>query len=165
MTINFEGTGDLKGYHTSLRADPPQAKVIRRHFFGLNGETEIFGGKGGRVIQCDMLLTDKNWKAASDVRDYLNTLDSIVGDHGELKEYDIGADELSDPDPDTLFPDCTFMGATPRSIEGREDWSIQRDQFGGLFPGDPEDFINNGGSYFTLAVLRWYQLLSGREAP
>ena len=122
--IIFNGK-TIFGLHGPLWPDPPEFQSAKFKFFGLDGVSEIFGGRGMRKIDTEIWIHNK-FTSFPQLVAYLELLDRRVGEHGELKVTP-GA-EGGVP---RSYPHCTFLGFSPdRSLGPLPDIPGQLDGLG-----------------------------------
>lgn len=132
MSIRFNGT-ELTGSHGNVVPEPPRGHVIRRKFWGLHGESETRGGRGGRNIVIPFWMHD-GYDSREAAIAGLEDLDELVNTHGDLVVT--GEDGAA-----RTFPDCTFEGFT-----------ISEGPIPGLITADGD------GGYVTMGMLNFYQI-------
>jgi len=127
---------EFKGTHGAAVSAPPQLRVMRKAFSGVDGESEIKGGKTGREVSVDIVVHERlnasQMEAVLGVYEY-----QILGRHGTLLvRADTGYDQA--------FANTTYMG----------------------FERDPEtpaplyDYANTiDGRWWIRGRLKFYQLL------
>lgn len=151
----------IPGFHSTMRADESAVNLSRRRHFGLNGETEVWGGVDGRNLSIKVVLSKKEWKSYDDILNFIILMESYVSLHGTVQiDADLPATGFYNAANEFRFENVTLIGLRPMPIEGRTDWCIMQDHYGGLFPKDPNDFQQLGGSWFTAFEIVWYQLVS-----
>lgn len=100
MPIAFNGL-DIPGHCQAPYVAPPEIDVVRTKFPGVNAVSEIFGGRGGRLIIYPVWIFDKKFKNVADVVKFLKSLDDVTGSNGSLVE----SGTIS-----RTFARCTFEG-------------------------------------------------------
>jgi hypothetical protein len=106
-------------------------------FWGVDGDSRIYGGAGGRQIQVPVLVYDATlYQTARSLADYIdyNLNGTAVGLHGTL--------DITSESNHSTFLDCSYEGSP-------------------LSPGDGikhDDVGNLGGYYFALIVMSFRQL-------
>ena len=136
---------DVKGVvleGVDIQPRTQQTKITK--FWGVNGESEIWGGHGGRDITIPVIIyddaeEDADFETARALADYLDyTLSTTaLGANGTL-------DIVSAADH-SAFTDCTFRG-----VQFMPGETIKQDVAGTL-----------GGGYYALCLLFVRQLASG----
>lgn len=123
----------ISGTHGAPMFDAPalQRKTVK--FWGLIGEGELVGQRGGRWIDVFIWLHGNYTSAAALTRE-LESLDRMVGRHGDL---------VITGSYSRRFRNCTFDGFTPAGERG----GPIRDVAGTL-----------DGGWWTAGNLRWRQL-------
>lgn len=84
MALAHNGTS-IPGSHESLQLAAAELPIVRSRYFGLAGETEIVGARGGRAISVRLVLHNGYSNAAA----CLTALDTLLGrqgEHGTLAE-------------------------------------------------------------------------------
>ena len=130
--LNFRG--DIPGTHGPFQTDPPRLQVTRTKYFGLVGEEEIVGKRGGRTVDYDILLHSPGFTSAQSLTAFLEYLDTLVGVNDVLVETGT---------VQRVFVDCTFEGFVPK---------------GGMLPDSAGTLETTAGTWFIPGVLRWHQL-------
>lgn len=128
--------------------EPRQVQVKRTKYWGVNGVSQIVGGRSGRNIHIRVLIYDDSestpeYDTARKLADYLDytlNTDSLQLT-GTLKIHTVS--------DHSEFLDCTFDGAEIMPGE-----SIKVDEGGAL-----------GGGYFAYCLLHFYQLTDGAPEP
>ncbi len=103
MAVEFNGNF-FNGTHESPVYVPPALQTVRTHFAGVIGESEIRLGAKSRPIYIPILLHDK-YPTSALLFAALDLMDSLVGDHGELR-----INALPYGGVPRVFPNCTFEG-------------------------------------------------------
>lgn len=137
MAINF-GQLAMPGTHGPILTTPPQIQVVRRKFFGIQGESEIYGSNGGRILTTHIWLHNRLTSKQAIVA-LLETLDAGVGQHADLV--------ITTPGIPRTFKHCTFEGFT------MDEKGPLPDETGSLDGATP--------SWWCEGVLQWYQLQVG----
>ena len=137
MSIKFDEV-TIAGANGAPRIGSYQVQTMRRYYYGLIGQTEIRGGRGGRPIAIDMWIFNSfdNYQA---VIDYIDT--NIY--------YNIGARTgtlvlLGDTLNNYNFPECT-LDSFEYTITPFED-----------IAGTVDD-----GKWFAGGTLTFWQLFGG----
>lgn len=148
VTLTDASPGDLldiKGVALEGVVIEPRAFQQRTNkFWGVDGESRIYGGRGGRAIQIPVIIYDAtDFDTARKLADYidydLNT--DGIGLNGTL--------EWVSPADHSPFLDCSFEGALMSPGD-----SIKLDEAGTL-----------GGGYFAICLLLFRQLSDGEPEP
>ena len=144
ITLTATTTGDqmdVPGVVVDRVIIEPRAVQQRTtQFWGVNGESSIHGGIGGRNIYVPVLVYDaEDFDTARKLADYLEyTINTTaVGKHGKLKF-------VSESDH-SEFADCRFDGAI---VDPSDD--VKLGVAGTL-----------GGGYFALCIFQFRQLSEG----
>lgn len=98
MALIFGGTSFV-GTHGPVITAPSQLQVARTKFWGVNGESEIVGYRGGRSIVSELWLHN-NYSTAEQVYNEMQAMDAAVGRNEDLIETGISR----------IWYACTFMG-------------------------------------------------------
>lgn len=122
-----------------LQIEPRGIQRKTTKFWGVDNESHIFGGRGGRDINVPVLIYDDAeedpiFPTAADLSGYIDhTLNgSALGSVGVLQI----TSESDHPD----FDDCTYSGAT-------------------LIEGPKHDIAGNlGGGYWAICILHFRQM-------
>jgi hypothetical protein len=133
MALNFAGE-PIPGSNGDVQYDAPMSSVVRTHYPGVNGETEIRLGKGGRAIRYPVWLYGAQFTTANALTAYLARLDERVQSHGDLRETG---------NITRTFRNVTFEGCVPLTQPIRDDART-------MVPG--------ATTYHCQAVLTFYQL-------
>lgn len=133
MALNFAGQ-PIPGINFDPQIDPPSAEVVRTHYAGLNGVTEVQLGKGGRYIRYQVELFDRSFTTAAHVIDLLKQFDDRVLTSGILRETG---------NITRTFRNCTFEGCTPFHLP---------------IPDYAKTLVSGVVVYHCRAMLTWYQL-------
>lgn len=113
------------GIHGPLWWQVPEFQSAKFKFFGLDGVSEINGGRGMRRIDTQIWIHNK-FTTFRQLVAYLELLDRRVGEHGDLKVTSGGAGGV----PRT-YPHCTFLGFDPdRELGPLPDFTGQLDGIG-----------------------------------
>lgn len=128
--------GAIDGTHGPVTMEPPllHSKIVK--FWGVNGETELRGGRGGRILECRIWLHN-GYSTYRALGRELESLDRRVGTHGTLTIRGNGGYQRQ-------FRNCTFLGFTPDGLPGS---GPVRDVAGTL-----------DGGWWIAGTLRWRQL-------
>lgn len=131
MPLQFNNV-DIPGICMPPSIGTPAVDVVRTKFKGVNGDSEIRGGRGGRMIEYPVAIFDTAFSSFASVQAFLDKLDSLVCTNGTLKESGTIT---------RTWKDCTFEGFD--------------NQGNSILP-----IIGVGmtGSYWIKGVCRWYQL-------
>ena len=104
-TFKDIGSDDLHGLPV---VSPRENHVLRRHFWGLEGETEVRSDSGKRMISFEVMVgTDDQMYSLNDILIELELYDSTIGEHGDLEIF-------TQPDQSDVL---TFNECTLDSIE------------------------------------------------
>jgi len=138
----------IPGIHGPIWPSPPEFQSAKFKFFGLDGVSEINGGRGMRRIDTQIWIHN-NFASFKALVSFLEFLDTRVGEHGNLKITSGGEGGV----PRT-YPHCTFLGFDPdRSLGPLPD------VVGQLDPGPSLTFWQAG-------TLIWNQLrIKGGSLP
>lgn len=129
MALTFGGTSFV-GTHGAVIAAPSQLQLSRTKFWGVNGESEIVGYRGGRSIQAELWIHSSGYTTAEQVFNELQAMDAAIGTNADLVDTGISR----------IWYSCTFMG-----FEQQED----------ILPIIGGQLT---GSYFTRGMLHFYSL-------
>lgn len=132
MSVTFDGE-EIPGTVISFAVPPRELQARRTKFFGVNGESQITGGLGGRTLQIPMWLHSDAFNTANDLGTYIDSLDWFIGTTGVL--------DVDSPADHPQFDHCTFEGAVLMPDPG-----IIYDHAGGL-----------GGHWIAFIVLQFRQ--------
>jgi hypothetical protein len=138
--IIFNGS-TIPGTHGPVWPSAPQFQSAQFKFFGLDGVSEIWGGRGKRQIDTDIWLHN-NFSNSPQLVAYLQVLEAMVGDHGLLKITAGGTGGVP-----RSYPHCTFKGFEPTR---GEKWGPKPD-ITGLLDGT----VN---TWWQAGTLTWEQL-------
>lgn len=127
---------DIPGLHGAPMPDPPRPVEVLTHYPGLNGDTEIRLGKGGRMIRYELLYFDRSFTTAQTLVAGLELFDRNVNKHGLLEEFG---------NVPRVFKAVTFKGAV--LLRG-----AKRDVAGTL--------IRGSNVWHVPVLLTFYQLTS-----
>lgn len=152
---------EIEGYHTALLADAPQLAATRRPFFGLDGTSEVVGGRQGRMITCQLWLTSSGWTNVKQLLARLRDLDNAVGGNHDLEERD----HQTSPGIPQKFPECTFQGFQRLPLPGQDMAGPLKDLAGTLHVYQAENFAKNGGAWFQFGQAVWYQPIPKLNIP
>lgn len=100
MPLNFAGL-PIPGAILHSDLDPPSSEVVRTHYAGLDGVTQIELGVGGRRITYIVWLYDRSFATAAPLLALLKKFDERVQANGKLVETG---------NFDRTFHNCTFEG-------------------------------------------------------
>lgn len=114
MSLIFTGM-IIPGITLDMRVGSPESHVVRKHFAGVKGGSEIRLQAGGRPIEFDFILSDSSFRKAVDVQQLLAKFDSKIQEHGTLHVLD------SDSTTVRRFLNVTFEGCTPIYQPIRDD--------------------------------------------
>jgi hypothetical protein len=156
MTVKFKNYA-FPGTHGAAIVLPPELHVVRSSFFGLDGTSEIVGGRGGREITVDMWFHNKFFRRDQLINGPITTSRLIIGHHGKLelihelapqRSKQNGAITYQAKARKEEYEDVTFHGFFPTSFGGQPgvplfDWAGTVD-----------------GGWFIAGQLRFYQLKS-----
>ena len=134
MALTFDNL-PVAGTHGPVLTLPPALQTKRTKFFGVKGESEIRGERGGRYIYTDIWLHDE-YTSAAELATIIDELDVAVGTHGDL--------DVSGEVPRT-YENCTFEGFTPIEPGIMPDLTTQLDGIGDV-------------TYWCAGRLTWFQL-------
>lgn len=136
---------DVKGVTLDgVVIEPRMFQQRTNKFWGVDGESRIYGGRGGRAIQIPVLIYDAtDFDTARKLSDYIDfTLNTdSIGLNGTLA--------WESPADHSPYADCSFEGAL-------------------LSPSDPaklDDAGTLGGEYFAICLLLFRQLSDGEPEP
>lgn len=132
MSVTFNGE-EIPGTVLAFTVPPKELQVRRTKFFGVNGESQIVGGLGGRTIRIPMWLHRDDFHAATDIASYIEGMEFIAGTTGNL----VVNSDADHPD----FFETTFEGAVLLPDPG-----IIYDHAGGL-----------GGKWIAFILLQFRQ--------
>jgi len=133
MPLNFAGQ-PIPGLVFDPDIDPPAIQVVRTHYAGLKGETEINLGEGGRYIRFPVELCDASFRDAAAVTALLKKFDERIGATGDLKQTGNIV---------RTFKNCTFEGCKKLHEP---------------IPDHAKTLISGVVSYHCRVLLVWYQL-------
>lgn len=85
MPISFNGLA-IPGHCQAPYVAAPELDVVRTKFPGVNAVSEIFSGRGGRLIIYPVWIFGDQFKNVADVIKFLDSLDDVVGSNGSLVE-------------------------------------------------------------------------------
>lgn len=111
MALNFAGL-PIPGINGDVQLESPSSEVVRTHYPGLNGVTEIRLGKGGRYIRYPVVLFDRGFTTAAHLVSLLKKFDDRVQTHGDL---------LETGNIVRRFHNVTFEGCVPLDQPIRDD--------------------------------------------
>lgn len=144
VTLTQTTTGDLLDIPGVLAGDvviePRRVTVKVTSYFGVDGESEITGGRGGRGIHIPVLIQDAS--AFDTARKLADFIDYTVGTTALLKNGTLDFVSASDH---SKFLNCTFRG-----VEFESGHSVKQD-IGGTA----------GGGWIAYCILHFYQLTDG----
>jgi len=103
VAIAFNGT-PIPGWHERIAAAKPMLQTKRTKFAGINGESEIVLGTGGRALECKIWINSPSFGSSQSLAQFLAQLDGLVGSHGPLVET--GSVQQT-------FNDVTYEGFVP----------------------------------------------------
>lgn len=132
---------NISGTHESPVHQAPMNHSIRTKFAGVNGESEIRLGRGGRLITCRIMLHG-GYSAFGELNSVLSELDHHVNEFGDLV-FSRGAYGGLD----RTYQACTFQGFE----KDADPDSGPLPDLTGLLDGTP-------GSFWVRGTLTWYQL-------
>lgn len=135
--INF-GQISMPGTHGPILTTPPQVQVVRRKFFGVRGESEIYGENAGRYLSTHIWLHNR-LRTKQAIVSLLETLDAAVGTHADLV--------ITTPGIPRTFKHCTFEGFEMGEL--------------GPLPDESGSLDGVTQSWWCEGILRWYQLQVG----
>lgn len=101
--LTFNGI-PLLALHDFAQTEAPELHAQRTHFAGIDGESAIILGVGGRQIAIEVWLTDASFHTAADVDAYRQTCDLSVGVTADLSITDSQGNRLG------FYQDVTFEG-------------------------------------------------------
>lgn len=133
MALNYAGQ-PIPGIHESVDLDPPDNHVVRTHYPGLDGVTEVRLGSGGRYIRYYAILFDRSFTSAADVTNLLRKFDTKIGVSGTLRESG---------NINRVFNNCVFEGC--KSLHAP-------------IPDISRSLVRGIVVFHTRAILTWYQL-------
>lgn len=144
VTLTTTTLGDLIDVPGRIAGDvviePRRVKVKRTTFFGVNGESEIIGGRSGRAIHIPVLIQDAS--AFDTARKLADFIDYDLAT--EALQLNGTLDFVSESDH-SKFLNCTFDG-----VEFEPGHSVKQD-IGGTA----------GGGWIAYCLLHFYQLTDG----
>ena len=114
--ITFKGT-EIEGTHGVITPEPPSVQVRSTFFWGLQGQSVIYGGNAGRRLSCNIWLHD-NYDGAFGLQnliDKLDEYDKMVGEFGKLEET-----YTRNNFAHRVYKNCHFLGFTPQAIGGQD---------------------------------------------
>ena len=123
--------GDL---HTPVRVGPAEFALVRKQFFGLQGESHVLGRTYGRDLTCELTLTDYGSDA-----DLQFDIDTIQNQAGTLT----GALICTINAVVTTYANATFLGCKV----------VREKMLDGL--GLP---VYGGHGWFAVVELEWRQI-------
>ena len=147
MSLQFDGS-TIPGIDAQFVVlERPVPQIHRRFFWGLHGESEIFGGNAGQFIRCDFYMMGFDPDTVSEPNDAqlkltaldvnLTLWDTFVGGFGELKQTITQGQQQ-----DTFtYTDCRYLGferlalagqPSPKPVEGHCPGMLGYVQFGRL---------------------------------
>lgn len=137
MAITFQPL-NIRGTHGPVVYEPPghQSKIVK--YWGLHGERELTGGRGGRMLRCHITLHAKHLTRKA-LEAAVSLLNRNVGAHGTLEV------RLADGTSDR-FADCTFLGFQPDGDPSGRTGPL-KDEAGTL-----------DGGWWIQGTLHWRQL-------
>ena len=89
----------IRGKYSTPLIDRRELQVQRTKFFGVEGESEILGGRSGRVIEINHWFFG-DYSSRKEIATALQRLDARTGNNGRLELTEMTL----------LFYDCTFEG-------------------------------------------------------
>jgi hypothetical protein len=145
MTLKFSGK-TIQGTHTAPQVQP--GDLHRRAFqhFGVVGETEIIGDRGGRTIAVEIWL--HNDYSYNELQNALDDLEHLRGSHGTL-EVD------GRPQVDNVrqtFKSCTLLAVEPLPFHGAQTTDVVQDTGGTV--GEADSWIANIRLMFRQLLVR-----------
>jgi hypothetical protein len=120
MTVKFNGI-EIKGTHGLASEGPVELFARRTHFYGLQGMSEIIGGRGGRPLSVDIWMHDE-YTNLSDLKTVLVALDKRIGEYGTLEIID-----TPETDDNTDYQQVTFLGLERLPLGNRNDTGPLKD--------------------------------------
>lgn len=139
--ITFNGK-QIKGTHDAVAYSSPELQVSRTYFWGLQGESEITGGKSGRNMTVYMWLHDKH-SSRTAIEDRVKEIMTWVGEHGVLVETDARNSMTK------TYENVTFTGVEPITFPNRESVGPIKDYAGTV-----------DGGWIQAVNLKFYQLIT-----
>ncbi len=114
--IKFKGK-EIKGSHATVVFAAPEPQFRDTFFWGLNGESRIYGGNKGRLLTCYMWLHDDyiGNTGLDGLLETLQDLDDMVGEFGRLEETYEDVDNAGRD-----YRDCHFVGFVPEVLVGQQ---------------------------------------------
>ena len=127
----------------NIEQRPVQRRVTK--FFGVDGESVIKGGKGGRNIAVRMLIYDQSGSPA------FNTSRKLA----DFLDYTVGTDALEKNGTLTLVSDSDHSPFADTTFDGMQ-----------VLDGPKPDAAGTlGGNYWAEVLLVFRQLTNGAAAP
>lgn len=94
----------IPGIILNVEQESPEPHFVRTHYHGLNGESEIRCGLGGRSLRFDMVLFDGSITDAEGMNFLLRKFDRRTQEHGILQRKGLIFN---------VWHDVTFIGCRP----------------------------------------------------
>lgn len=137
----------IYGTHWALIPSAPDLQLKTTKFMGVNGESAIRGGRGGREISCHICIHN-SFATARALTTFLRLLDTLVGSYGELRETRQSGKGI-DQEP---FRECVFLG-------------FWMDPQYGIIPDLSGTLDGANPSWHCEGTLRWRQLSVEPQSP